>query len=369
MNAEIISSNLKTIRSRKKITQQQLSELSGVSLPTIKLIERKKGLPKTNTLLALSKGLNCKLQDLVQQQEELSAVRFRIKKTLKRRQEILSIVSQWLDDYTFLEEELTDREDYKLQELSNSTKNFSPKEYAEKARQIIGLKNNEPIHNICGLLESCGIKILALPYSSDVFNGLSVGKTNKGPAIIINTWEKITTERQIFSAAHELGHLLMHLSDYNGNNNFEEIVAEQEANLFAGYFLLPQQGFDSEWIETAGMPLVDRVLKIKTIFKVSYKAVLYRLLEKGIVDDTIWFRFNQLYRAKYNKKLAFKEEPNLERSEPFGLIPFHFYADRLSRLVRKALEQEIITLSRAAEILKLSTQQMMDRVVEWESFH
>jgi len=40
----------------------------------------------------------------------------------------------------------------------------------------------------------------------------------------------------------------------------------------------------------------------------------------------------------------------------------------LSRLVRKALEKELISISRAAEILNLSTQQMMERISEWEDF-
>jgi Zn-dependent peptidase ImmA (M78 family) len=218
------------------------------------------------------------------------------------------------------------------------------------------------------LLESCGIKILALPYSSDAFNGLSVGEDDKGPAIIINTWERISIERQIFSTAHELGHLLMHLSDYDGKARSEDKTQERDANLFAGYFIMPEQGFDSEWAETAGMPFVERVMKVKSIFKVSYKTVLYRLKQKGIVDDMIWLRFQKLFEAKYDKKLSYKEEPFPERSEPFGLKPFDFYADRLSRLVRKAVEEEKISISRAAEILDVSSEHMLERIAEWEDF-
>lgn len=261
-----------------------------------------------------------------------------------------------------------DREEYKLNELAGTSGNRSPIQYAEEVRRIIGLKADEPIHDICGLLENCGIKILALPYSSDAFNGLSVSQCEKGPAIIINTWERISIERQIFSTAHELGHLLMHLSDYDGKARSEDKAQEKEADLFAGYFLMPEQGFNSEWEETAGMPFVERVMKIKSIFKVSYKTVLYRLNQKGLVDDRIWLRFQQLYEAKYNKKLSFKEEPFSEGSEPFGLKPFDFYADRLSRLVRKGVEEEQISIPRAAEILNLSSEQMMVRIAEWEVF-
>jgi Zn-dependent peptidase ImmA (M78 family)/DNA-binding XRE family transcriptional regulator len=368
MNTDILSSNIKRYRSKKKLTQQDLSELSGVSLPAIKNIERKKGLPRTNTLLAISRALDCRLQDLVKPVGELSAVRFRARSKMNRREQILAQVSKWLNDFAFLEALMSDKEEYKLHKLAGTSEKLSPIEYAEEARSIIGLKPDEPIHDICGLLESCGIKILALPYSSDAFNGLSVGEEDKGPAIIINTWERISIERQIFSTAHELGHLLMHLSDYDGKAHSEDKSQEKEADLFAGYFLMPEQGFDSEWEETAGMPFAERVMKIKSIFKVSYKTVLYRLKQKGIVDDMIWLRFQQLYEAKYNKKLLFKEEPFPEGSEPFGLKPFDFYADRLSRLVRKAVENERISISRAAEILNLSSEHMMERISEWEDF-
>ncbi len=368
MNTDILSSNIKRYRSKKKLTQQDLSELSGVSLPAIKNIERKKGLPRTNTLLAISRALDCRLQDLVKPIGELSAVRFRARSKMNRREQILAQVSKWLNDFAFLEALLSDKEEYKLHKLAGSSGKLAPLQYAEEARSMIGLKPDEPIHDICGLLESCGIKILALPYSSDAFNGLSIGKDEKGPAIIINTWERISIERQIFSTAHELGHLLMHLSDYDGKAHSEDKAQEKEADLFAGYFLMPEHGFDSEWEETAGMPFVERVMKIKSIFKVSYKTVLYRLKQKGIVDDMIWLQFQKLYEVKYNKRLSFKEEPFPEGSEPFGLKPFDFYADRLSRLVRKAVEEEKISISRAAEILNLSSEQMMERIAEWEDF-
>lgn len=368
MNIDILSTNIKRYRSKKKLTQQDLSELSGISLPAIKNIERKKSLPRTNTLLDLSKALECRLQDLVMPVKELSSVRFRARKKMNRREQVLSQVSKWLNDFNFLEELLSEKEEYKFRKLAESSKKRNPAQFAEEVRKIIKLKEDEPIHDICGLIENCGIKLLALPYSSDAFNGLSVGVDDKGPAIIINTWERISVERQIFSTAHELGHLLMHLSDYNGEALGEDKEQEKEADLFAGYFLMPQKGFDFEWAESAGMPFIDRVMKIKSIFKVSYKTVLYRLKQKSIVDDSIWYRFQNLYEAKYRKKLSFKDEPFLEGSEPFGLKPFDFYADRLGRLVRKALEEEEISISRAAEILNLSAQQMMERVSEWEAF-
>ncbi|ADG07796.1 protein of unknown function DUF955 [Kyrpidia tusciae DSM 2912] len=60
-----------------------------------------------------------------------------------------------------------------------------------------------------------------------------------GPAIVVNTWDRISVERRIFSAAHELGHLLLHLSVYRVEEESEVKAQENEANLFASHFLMP----------------------------------------------------------------------------------------------------------------------------------
>ena len=51
-------------------------------------------------------------------------------------------------------------------------------------------------------------------------------------------------------------------------------LGEEEANSFASSFLMPDASFQKEWKKTSGLALVDRVMKIKRIFNVSYRAVL-----------------------------------------------------------------------------------------------
>ena len=44
---------------------------------------------------------------------------------------------------------------------------------------------------------------------------------------------------------------------------------------------MPEAAFASEWEITRRHSLVVRVIKVKRIFRVSYKTVLYRLVESG----------------------------------------------------------------------------------------
>ena len=268
-----------------------------------------------------------------------------------------------LDAYTQIEVGLSLFRPFRFGTVYTGT--GDPVENAQAAREAIDFDPGEPVRDICGLLESNGVKLLLLDKKSDSFFGLSVGAEDGGPAVVVNTWERISVERWIFTAVHELGHLLLHPTEYR-----------READAFASHFLMPEAAFASEWRETRGHPLLVRVLKVKRIFRVSYKTVLYRLVESGRESPDIWRAFQRQHREYFGKTLRRAEEPEaLQRSEfawnwsrsgePEGLSRHDFVEDRLSRLVRQAPEQELISLGRAAEILGLTREEMRRQAREW----
>ena len=232
------------------------------------------------------------------------------------------------------------------------------------------------MRDICGLLEENGVKILLLEKKSDSFFGLSVAPGDGGPAVVVNTWDRISVERWIFTAAHELGHLLLHPAEYQRDATELPVQGEREADAFASHFLMPEAAFAKEWEETRGHPLLLRVLKVKRIFRVSYKTVLYRLVESERESSEVWRAFQRQHRDHFGKTLRKTEEPKgLEKSEftwnwsrsgePDGLSQHDFIGDRLSRLVRQALEEEHISLGRAAEILGITREAMRKQAREW----
>lgn len=65
--------------------------------------------------------------------------------------------------------------------------------------------------------------------------------------------------------------------------------------------------------------IVDRVFKVKRIYRVSYKSILYRLVENGLADKDIWRKFNLAFQRKCHKA-CFREEPMaLASSEPVSM--------------------------------------------------
>ncbi len=164
---------------------------------------------------------------------------------------------------------------------SPSQPNLDAAAVAQNARVQFELEPRQPVLDICGLLEQHGVKVLLLETRRDSFFGLSVGPEDGGPAVVVNTWDRISVERWIFTAAHELGHLLLHPSEYDSNATALPVDTEREADAFASDFLMPEAAFRAAWAQTEGHPLLVRVLKVKRMFRVSYKTVLYRLVATG----------------------------------------------------------------------------------------
>jgi Zn-dependent peptidase ImmA (M78 family)/DNA-binding XRE family transcriptional regulator len=379
---ENIANNLRKFREAKSLSQEELAKRVGISRVGYRKIETQISLPRVSTLKALAEALSISIQDLVTPVNQLKHVRFRSQGNMNNRKIILDEISKKLEDYNDLEEILDDRIASKINQLI-SNKEFiklknKPKEAAAKVREVFSLGKKEPIHNICGLFESKGIKVISIRRTSNNFFGLSVSEKDGGPAVVVNIWERISVERWIFTAIHELAHLLFHLSSFDVCQIEENEVEEKEANEFASHFLMPDETFDREWKQSSGMIFVDRVLKIKRIFKVSYKTVLYRIQEK-YKEINPWKLFHQGYKQKTNKSLTSIEEPDglpnsaywksfpesAKAKEPDDLSPHDFYGERLGALVRDALKLGKITLSRGAEILGHDLMEMREIAKDW----
>lgn len=371
-----IAANARRYRQARKMTQALVAERAGISRVGYRNIESGKATPKPDTMFAVARALDVPVGRLVEPAQPLERVRFRSSKRLRTRAHVLAEAGRRLRDFADLEDVLGARLPYRLAELSrgDDPRPVDPVATARKAREALGLDDKEPIHDISGLLESAGIKVIPLPIATEGFFGLSVAPSDGGPAIVVNTWDRISVERWIFTAAHELGHLLLHSQSYDATRVDEDESEEREADRFAAHLLMPERGFKSEWDETAGAALVDRVLKVKRIFRVSYRTVLRRLAELG--QEDAYALFMSQFRSATGRGLRRTDEPDrlavdafaaepLRAREPRELDPADFVPDRLGRLVRRAVESGDITLSRAAEVLDISLPRMRERASSW----
>lgn len=384
MDLSILSANLRRIRNAKGLSQGDLAEAAGLSRVGYRNIESGSSAPRVESLIRVAAALDVRLEDLVAPVRQLSAVRFRAQKKMTTRSELLANVASWLDDFNEIEGLLADRRPFAFEPVKRKIATLKKgdgraKRAAELARQQIGLTERDAIRDICGVLEAHGVKVFTPSLASEGFFGLSVEESDGGPAIVVNVWERLSVERWIFTAAHELGHLLLHANTYDINEQDEDMAQEKEADTFASYFLMPEALFNKELKEAWGLPLVRLVFKLKRIFRVSWKSVLYRIASETPNGAKLWPRFQVEYRAITGRTLGKADEPEglaagdfrsvrpstKVADEPEHLVAGDFVEDRLSCLVRRALERNEISLGRAAEVLRVDLATMRDLVNSW----
>lgn len=387
MSLETLGCNLHRLRLARGLSQDKLAQAAGISRIAYINIERRQSEPRADTVRALAKALQVRVPELLVEAPTLKRVRFRSLKRLKRREQVLVEVGQKLRDFVELENQLkaADCKDFDaLRAVASKVRQQGIPAVAAAMRSHFGLSENEPVHDICGLLEHQGIKVLSVNIATDAFLGLSVSEEDGGPAVVVNTWDRLPVEHWIFSAAHELAHLLLHLQAYKVDEEMEDKDEERDADIFASHFLMPDAVFRREWEDTVGLPLFDRVLKVKRVFRVSWRTVLYRLTEE-LSDPNqrkrLWIHFANAYQQRNSKVLLKMDEPegvgmhayralsDLHKAgpEPAGMDRHDFQGDRLWRLVRQATMGGEITLARGAEILGIKLNDMRDLAESWAS--
>ena len=160
------------------------------------------------------------------------------------------------------------------------------------------------IFSECGRM---GYRLIRYPIGSDGVLGLA--QIRDGEKIIfVNS--SVRLAREIFSVAHEIGHICLHVNDeqniYVDNNFIDSDNDETEANYFAACLLMPEDKV-SKYIslEMSDKPM-DRwtaldVAKIMTSFNVSFDMALYRLENLNKISGVLKSR---LETEKNEKKVS-----------------------------------------------------------------
>lgn len=393
MNFSLISANLQRIRQERGLSQADVAEKAGLSRVGYRNIETGESAPRIDSLLRVAQVLDVRLEELLEPARSLTHVRFRANKKLNSRAELLTRVSRWIQGYVELEglldlqpgsavvKGLADRFSDLPQASSSSESRARARAAAGQARAEFNLGVADPIADVCGLLEHHGVKVFTPVLASDGFFGLSVGPEDGGPAVVVNVWERLSVERWIFTAAHELGHLVLHRNAFNVAETDEHDDEEKDADVFASHFLMPEEGLRAKLEEYRGLNLFGRVLRVKRTFRTSWQSVLYRLAEGKEPSERgrLWGRFLAECKRATGRTPAKTEEveglaphefsgPAVRSAEPETLSRWDFEEGRLPTLVRSAVEGGLISISKAAQILDVPLEEMRETANAWAEY-
>lgn len=334
------------LRLARKKTGLSLRDLAAamdelVTAQAIGKYERNEMMPSSTVLIALAKALGVTEDYLLNPADvELVAVEFRKKKltsareTAEVRARILSEVERYLEVEAILAID--------GRSAAVPTKAVHSIDDAEDAAGWLRGQwklGEDPIPNLCEFLEEKGVKVCALPLPESV-SGVQANVTSAADAVIqvIVVNANHPGERQRFTLAHELGHLCL--------KAMSGVDIEDACNRFAGALLMPRALLEREVGKRRSVIWLRELFELKLLFGVSAQAVAYRCRDIGIMSQQA---VTDVYKIFNQKKWRKVEPVPLNRERPA----------RFERLCLRALAEGLISESKAAELLKKTTREIL----------
>jgi len=326
-----IGERIKSARINAGLSQEALGNKLGLSKMAISKYENGTVTPNSTALLSLSTALDVKPEFFFRTSAiRLSKPEYRCRKAFSAKDEsrILGKTADWLERYLVVEE-ITGSERPLVLPEPGTCRVSSLEEIEHIAVHVrkewnLGL---DPIENLMDVLEQHGIKvgIIAAPVQ---FDALTMRYNGDHPLIIVN--KTVSGDRQRFSLAHELGHLLLDLD--------EGIDEEEAAFRFAGAFLVPREAAVRELGPRRRMLDFRELYVLKRKYGMSMGAWIYRAKNLNIISEAAANRHWVEMRTRGWHKM----EPG-SQIEPE--IPTH-----LELLLLRALTEHKISQSRFDEL-------------------
>ncbi len=150
------------------------------------------------------------------------------------------------------------------------------------------------IKNIFALVSQKDIHLIRYPFGRDRILGFST--IFEGKKIIVSNSSEILS-REIFTVAHEIGHIIYDFEDKNGDvkinlgmGDITENISEARAFYFANCFLMPEDGLKNfiryELKKNNDELNALDIVRMQLEFQVSYSALLPRLHDLGVISNS-----------------------------------------------------------------------------------
>ncbi|MBP1151798.1 XRE family transcriptional regulator [Methylocaldum sp. RMAD-M] len=342
----MIGTRIKLARKKAGLSLRGLAEaLEGkVTAQAIGKYERDEMTPSSGVLLALSKALGVSLAYLMDTQGiELTSVDFRTKAntTGKDRAHVETEVIEWIERYLQIEH-ILELNSAEWETPIDPPRRLSVVEEAEALADDVREQWNlgrDQIPNMTELLEEKGLKVLIQELPERV-SGFTCMVRRRGnlpelPVIVVN--QRFPLERRRLTLAHELAHRVI---DPEGLTEQEE---EKAATYFAGAFLMPRDHLMREVGKRRDHLSYREIIHLKRLYRVSGAALLVRLKNIGIISEsTLTYAFQSIARGWRTS-----EPEELETERGSWERPRRF-----ERLCYRALAEGLISLTKAAELLR-----------------
>ena len=230
-------------------------------------------------------------------------------------------------------------------------------------------------YGIIDLFKECErleYKLFRYPLGENADLGFTVKKDDD---IIIFTNSCSRLSREIFTLAHEIGHVVLHFGD--DNSFVEDSVTingrsvdekEQEANYFAACLLMPADGvnrfidLEVRGVHENGLSAMD-IARIMSEFSVSFEMALNRLESLGVIDQNQKICLGSQKVEKRVGNLLRSVGGNARLNVPSNEIdiPYEYINYAIYNYNHNAVPKE--TLERVLACYQLSIEDVTDRLI------
>ena len=336
----MIGQRLYRARKAAGLSLRDLGARVGLTHAAIKKYEDEQATPPSTTLLKLARALNVRTEYFFRPETvTLDRIEYRKRSTLPKKR-IETIEHEVIDQI----ERRIELENLfpsppivpftPVRELPELVSNLAQiEDAAEAVRKAWDLGYN-PIPDLIDVLETHGIRVFMIDANADPkFDGLAAS-VNQMPIIVVGSnWPG---DRQRFTLAHELGHLML------GDQLADDINEEIACNRFAGAFLIPRQSVTQELGAHRNYIEPKELALLKEEFGLSMAGILYRARDLGIISPA--------WRDNQAKLFRIKGWHLTEPGKPYPPEKAHVF----EQLIFHALGEDYIGESKAAELMKMS---------------
>jgi Zn-dependent peptidase ImmA (M78 family)/DNA-binding XRE family transcriptional regulator len=328
---------LKAARKMAGMSLQELSDATGNLVTKQAISKYEKGImfPGSDILNAFSKALDVKSEYFYRQSHvKLTGLEFRKRSRLPKKDEnrVKHLTLDFLERIGEIETVMGQRAIFNSPLKNAPIKNENDVEAAAMQLRKKWELGIAPVSNLMELLEDKGVKILEVDLP-DQFDGLSAWAESI-PVITVNKNHDLVRKR--FTIVHELAHLMLNFKDCNQDD------LEKLCHIFAGAFLVPKEKMLEELGAHRNRITLLELKKLKGIYGISIMALMVRAKHLKIINDAVYKKFFMMAN-----KSGWRSGKSAEPGHYVG----REYANRFSQLVFWAVAEDIITMSKGAELM------------------
>ncbi len=337
----MLGNRIRQARLAAGLTLQALGETVGVSHTAIQKFEKDLLTPSSSQLLELAKSCSVRVEYFFRTHKVVllnpefrkqsifgktaqESLKIKVLELVEKRVELLSLFPESpIPNFGVppgLPKYIQSLED--IEELANKIRD----------KWKLGL---DPIGDLTDTLESLGLLVIVVDENHHGFSGLTAtAKTSDGyiyPVIAVSS--KWPGDRQRFTLAHEIGHILL-------SGRLDTLLDEEKAcDRFAGAFLAPKATVLNNLGQNRRCLEWQELYSLKHEFGLSMGGWLQRAKQCGVISDMAHLTHWKAFSAKGWRKV----EPGdpLEREHPRSF----------EQLVYRALGEQFISETKAAELL------------------